>query len=167
MPLRPTDPTALAREWPISEAPRAAVGCDEAETLPVASKATPDRGEPRERVVHVVEYSRYPRRIAEESRRIAYTQDRSATGLGLDLPEPLDPGELVRVTLRDIDGRIDMDGLARVVWCHPQDSGRARAGVAMLREKGERPLMRVRADRAGALALRRAANTRSPRVARR
>jgi len=113
----------------------------------------PERAELRERVVHVVEYSRYPRRVADESRRIAYTQDRSATGLGLDLPEALDPGELLRVTLRDIDGEVDMDGLARVVWCRPQDSGRARAGLAMLREKGERPMMRLRAaedrDRCG------------------
>ena len=102
------------------------------------------REETREPTVHVVEYSRYPRRIADESRRVAYTQDRSETGLGLDLPEPVAPGELLHVTLRDIDGEVAIDGLARVVWCEVSDRGRARAGVAMLREQGQKPMMRVR-----------------------
>lgn len=102
------------------------------------------REEAREPVVYVVEYSRYPRRIAHETRRVAYSQDRSETGLGLDLPEPVDPGELLHVTLRDIDGQVAIDGLARVVWCETGEKGRARAGVAMLRGRGEKPMMRVR-----------------------
>jgi hypothetical protein len=102
------------------------------------------RREPRERTVNIVEYSRYPRRLANEGRRIAYTQDRSASGLGLDLSERVWPGELLQVTLRDIDGAIAVDGLARVVWCRNAEGGRVHAGVSMLREKGERPLMRVR-----------------------
>ena len=102
------------------------------------------RLENRQRVVHVVEYSRYPRRLASENRRIAYTQDRSETGLGLDLPERVRPGELLQVTMRDIDGQVSVDGLARVVWCHETEGGRARAGVSILRENGHRPLMRVR-----------------------
>ncbi len=110
-----------------------------------------ERTEPRQQVVHLVEYSRYPRRYPGDDRRIAYTQDRSRSGLGLDLPEGVSPGELLRVTLRDIDGEIDMDGLARVVWCRQLDSGRSRAGLSMLRESGERPLMRVRNDRSGTL----------------
>ena len=109
---------------------------------------TPLRREPRERTVHIVEYSRYPRRLANEGRRVGYTQDRSATGLGLDLGEKVWPGELLQVTLRDIDGTVSIDGLARVVWCREVESGRAHAGVSMLREKGERPLMRVRHSRA-------------------
>ena len=102
------------------------------------------RREPRERTVHIVEYSRYPRRLTDEGRRVGYTQDRSATGLGLDLGEKVWPGELLQVTLRDIDGTVSIDGLARVVWCREVEGGRAHAGVSMLREEGERPLMRVR-----------------------
>ena len=102
------------------------------------------RREPRERTVNIVEYSRYPRRLANEGRRVAYTQDCSASGLGLDLSERVWPGELLQVTLRDIDGTIAVDGLARVVWCRQAEGGRVHAGVSMLREKGERPLMRVR-----------------------
>jgi hypothetical protein len=113
-------------------------------TAKTEAKSSYERAEIRQQVVHVVEYSRYPRRDPGEDRRIAYTQDRSRTGLGLDLPETVHPGELLRITLRDIDGEIDMDGLARVVWCKEKASGRARAGLAMLRESGERPLMRVR-----------------------
>ncbi|MEZ4291276.1 MAG: hypothetical protein R3E53_12365 [Myxococcota bacterium] len=67
----------------------------------------------RERVVHLVEYSRFPRRERGDARRIAYTQDRSDSGLGLDLPEPVSPGELLQVSLRDIDGLHSVDGLAR------------------------------------------------------
>lgn len=113
-----------------------------------------ERIEARQRVVHVVEYSPYPRRASSEDRRVAYTQDRSDTGLGLDLPERVEPGELLRVTLRDIDGGIDLDGLARVVWCQETLSGRARAGIAMLQENGERPMMRVRKTIRGAQACR-------------
>ena len=102
------------------------------------------RREPRERVVHVVEYSRYPRRLADESRRVGYTQDRSTHGLGLDLGERVHPGELLQVTLRDIDGTVSIDGLARVVWCRDGENGRMQAGLCMLREAGERPMMRVR-----------------------
>ncbi len=101
------------------------------------------RLESRERVVHVVEYSHYPRRLASENRRVAYTQDRSRSGLGLDLPERVRPGELLRVTLRDIDGAPSIDGLCRVVWCKEAGDGRARAGVALLREQGRRRMMRV------------------------
>ena len=107
----------------------------------------PERTETRQRVVHVVEYSRYPRRDPDEDQRVGYTQDRSTTGLGLDLPEGVKPGELLRIRLRDIDGEIDMEGLARVVWCESLNSGRARAGLAILRESGERPMMKVRPRR--------------------
>ena len=51
------------------------------------SGGVPLRLEARQSIVHVVEYSRYPRRLASENLRVAYTQDRSETGLGLDLPE--------------------------------------------------------------------------------
>jgi len=102
------------------------------------------RAEVRRPVVHLVEYSRYPRHDPSEDRRVAYTQDRSESGLGLDLNEVVEPGELLRITLRDIDGEVDTDGLARVVWCRPGESGRARAGLAMLRENGEKPMIRVR-----------------------
>ena len=109
-----------------------------------AAEGVPLRLESRKRVVNVVEYSHYPRRLATENRRIAYTQDRSEGGLGLDLPERVRPGELLQVTVRDIDGGVEVDGLARVVWCHETEGGRARAGVAILREEGQRRMMRVR-----------------------
>ncbi len=110
---------------------------------PSPQQASP-RLEPRDSVVQVVEYSRYPRRRAGETRRIAYTQDRSRSGFGLDLPETLEPGELLQLIVRDIDGGVGLDGLARVIWCEPAATGRARAGVSMLREQGEQPMMRVR-----------------------
>jgi hypothetical protein len=116
----------------------------------------PARTELRQRVVHLVDYSRYPRRDPREEQKVAYTQDRSSTGLGLDLPEAVKPGELLRITLRDIDGEIDVDGLARVVWCRPEESGRARAGLSMLQEKGDKPMMRVPNAQNSAAAQRRA-----------
>lgn len=109
-----------------------------------AQEATSRRREHRQRVVHVVEYSRYPRRLADEARRVGYTQNRSPSGLGLDLEERVCPGELLQVTLRDIDGTVAIDGLARVVWCRDADGGRALAGLSILRENGDRPMMRVR-----------------------
>jgi len=111
----------------------------------VGPSQTTTRRERRDSVVHVVEYSRYPRRRVGETRRIAYTQDRSESGFGLDLPEALEPGELLQLIVRDIDGEVALDGLARVIWCEPTEAGRARAGVSTLRERGEQPMMRVRA----------------------
>jgi hypothetical protein len=110
-------------------------------------QTAPQRVEPRQRIVHVVEYSRYPRRSVNETQRVAYTQDLSRTGLGLDLREQIAPGELLRVILREIDGTILVDGLARVVWSNDLKDGRSRAGVAILRETGERTMMRVRPRR--------------------
>lgn len=112
------------------------------------NEGVPLRLENRERTVYVVEYSHYPRRLASETRRVGYTQDRSESGLGLDLPERVRPGELLRVTVRDIDDSIQIDGLCRVVWCRDGEGGRVRAGVAMLREEGQRNMMRVRRRRA-------------------
>jgi hypothetical protein len=102
------------------------------------------RSESRQAVVHVVEWSRYPRRSVGEKRNVAYTQDRSDMGLGLDLPESVEPNELLSITLRDIDGKHSIEGLARVIWCRPAEGGRFRAGLALLREEGERPMLRVR-----------------------
>ena len=108
------------------------------------SQGIPLRLESRQSTVHVVEYSRYPRRDASENRRVGYTQDRSDSGLGLDLPETVQVGELLQVCVRDIDGQVSVDGLARVVWCKKTEGERARAGVAMLREQGQRTMVRVR-----------------------
>lgn len=100
------------------------------------------RAEGRDRVVHVVEYGPFPRRRASETRRVGFTQDCSAHGLGLDLDEPLRRGELLRVTLRDIDGEASRDGLARVVWCRLGDLDRYRAGLALLPDASPRPRRR-------------------------
>lgn len=104
----------------------------------------PIRSEPRQAIVHVVEWSRYPRRTVGEKRDVAYTQDRSDSGLGLDLAKSVEPNELLSITLRDIDGKQSTHGLARVVWCRPSEGERFRAGLSLLREEGERPLLRVR-----------------------
>lgn len=109
------------------------------------------RCESRQNVVHLVEYSRYPRQDPGEDRKVAYTQDRSATGLGLDLPEIIEPGELLRISLRDIDGLAGMDGLARVVWCQSGEAGRVRAGLSILRETSERPMVRIRGAKASGI----------------
>mgnify|MGYP000170762667 CR=1 FL=1 len=108
------------------------------------TEGVPLRRYSRQGGVNIGKCSNYAVRLVAESRRVAYTQDRSDSGLGLDLPERVRPGELLRVTLRDIDGQIDVDGLARVVWCKATDNGRPRAGVSMLRAEGQRTMMRVR-----------------------
>ena len=111
---------------------------------PTETEEMPIRSEPRQAVVHVVEWSRYPRRTVGEKRGVAYTQDRSETGLGLDLPEAVRPNELLSITLRDIDGKQSIEGLARVIWCRPGEGDRFRAGLCLLREEGKRPLLRIR-----------------------
>jgi len=108
-----------------------------------------ERAEVRERVVHVVEYSRYPRRDRGEDRRVAYTQDRSKSGLGLDMPEGVLPGELLRITLRDIDGR-DFVGVDHILWgndyphfegCYPHSRENMRLAFSSVDPKEVRMML--------------------------
>jgi hypothetical protein len=87
------------------------------------------RREPRRDGVRIVEYTRFPRVGPFAGPRFAFTRDHSASGMciGCDEPEPV--GALLRVSVRDLDGRASSPRLERVVWCEPAGDGRFWLGL--------------------------------------
>ena len=88
----------------------------------------PVRREPRVESVRAVEYSHFPRFSPEQTPRLGFTRDVSASGMcvGADAPEPV--GALLRVTVRGVDGA-SLASLERVVWCSGAPDGRWWIGL--------------------------------------
>ena len=63
--------------------------------------------------------------------------DESPSGLCVQLHEPVAVGGSLAVTLRDPDGRVTRETVARVTWCRPRDGGRYNAGLAVMGDAGE------------------------------
>lgn len=103
----------------------------------------PMRAEKRERVVRVVEYSHYPRISKDERRNVGFTRDESPSGMCLAVSAREAKGTLLRVALRNVDGRATLDALVRVVWCDARPDGRYWLGLALLERKG-RQMLKVR-----------------------
>ena len=84
---------------------------------------------PRNEGVRIVEYSRFPRSGPDAGPRLAFARDVSATGLCIGCEEPEPPGTVLRVAVRDLDGRPCPARLVRVVWCEPAGDGRHWLGL--------------------------------------
>ncbi len=95
------------------------------------------RCEPREEVLRIVEYTRFPRLAPEARPQLGFTRDLSPSGLclGADTAEPI--GSLLRVTVREIDGRATPASVQRVVWCSSERDGRFWLGLELLAEPQE------------------------------
>ena len=87
------------------------------------------RREPREESVRIVEYSRFPRGAPEPGLRYGFTRDFSASGMCVGVDEGEPAGALLRITLRDIDGRPARNAIERVVWCSETRDGRYWLGL--------------------------------------
>ncbi len=98
------------------------------------------RREGRERLVRRVEYSRFPRVTADQRERAGFTRDVSASGLCLraEVEEPT--GSLLRLVVRDVDGRPTLESLARVAWRRPTPHGGWWLGLSLLEERRARSL---------------------------
>jgi hypothetical protein len=93
------------------------------------SYQSPFRSETRRDEVRIVEYTLFPRVAAGEMPRIGFTRDVSESGMciGSDQPEPV--GSLLRVVVRDADGRPERPCVERVVWCRAASDGRHWIGL--------------------------------------
>ncbi len=98
------------------------------------------RREPRERIVRMVEYTPFPRVSRDLEKRVAFTRDESRSGMCLGSDRPAEVDELLRITVRGVDGRPTLDCLARVMWCTPRPEGRYWFGVALVGEARPRML---------------------------
>jgi hypothetical protein len=92
----------------------------------------PPRSDKRERVVHAVEYSQYPRIDAGQRTHVGYTRDLSQGGLCFGAKTANRVGDLIRVTLRGVDGGVAYEGLGRVAWCEARENDEYWVGVAKL-----------------------------------
>jgi hypothetical protein len=97
------------------------------------------RREERERAIRIVDYTAFPRTAPDAGPRIGFTRDLSPSGMciGVDASEP--PGSLLRVTLRDVDGRPARSGAWRVVWCSAERDGRFWLGLELVAESHAQP----------------------------
>ena len=104
---------------------------------------TATRQESRERRVRMVEYAVFPRIASDQRMRPVFTCDLSGSGMCLGTDRSETEGTLLRVILRDVDGRPTSDVLAQVIWCQPQQDGRFRIGLHQVAE-ARRTLLKVR-----------------------
>ena len=101
------------------------------------------RSEKREQVVRSLEYSRYPRRDRRQRRLPALTRDESASGLGIVMHQPEPEGALLQIGLQTLDGEIEREALALVIWCRPREDGRYTAGLSLIQGCDSRAQPRV------------------------
>ena len=99
------------------------------------------RREHREEGVRYVEYSPFPRVSADQRERSGFTRDLSPSGLCLRTKRAETPGSLLRVVVRDVDGRPTLESVARVAWTRPTRDGAWQLGLALL---DRRPQAKVR-----------------------
>jgi hypothetical protein len=100
----------------------------------MASGAVGVRSEERQETIRIVEYSRFPRAAPQQNLRIGFTRDLCAAGmcLGVDECEPV--GSLLRLCVRDVDGRRANTFIGRVVWTREERDRRFWLGLELLTE---------------------------------
>ncbi len=106
-----------------------------------ASQGT--RRERRKEVVRHVEYYPYPRARSDQGLRIGFTRDLSPSGMCLRVDTPERVGSLLRVTLREVDGRPTLESIARIAWSAPSIDGGLWIGLTLVEASRPRPV-RVR-----------------------
>ncbi len=85
-----------------------------------------------------MEYARFPRVGPGRGSRIGFTRDISASGMCIGADEPETVGALLRVAIRDLDGRPSRPSIERVVWCSPARDGRHWIGLERLTDTHSR-----------------------------
>jgi hypothetical protein len=103
-----------------------------------ALRPGPIRRESRTDTVRIVEYTRFPRVGPDHGTRVGFTRDLSATGMCIGTDEPESVGALLRVAIRDLDGRPSPPCIERVVWCSRARDGRHWVGLERLTGRNSR-----------------------------
>ncbi len=90
------------------------------------------RCEPRADTVRIVHYTRFPRMGPDSAWRVGFSRDLSAYGLCIGADDPEGPGSLLRVIIREIDGRATRPSIVRVAWCAEARDDRYWIGLEQL-----------------------------------
>jgi len=72
--------------------------------------------------------------------RIGFTRDVSPSGMCLRVDTPEQVGSLLRVILRDLDGRPLRESIARIAWSSPTVDGGHWIGLALVEAGQPRPI---------------------------
>ncbi len=100
-----------------------------------AARSSAGRGtrrEPREKLVRHVEYCPFPRARSDQCLQVGFTRDLSPSGMCVHVDTPERLGSLLRVTLRDVDGRPKLESIARIAWSGPAADGGFWIGLSLL-----------------------------------
>jgi hypothetical protein len=90
------------------------------------------RREEREAVVRVVEYASFPRMAPEPELQLGFTRDISRSGMCLGVDRCEGVGSLLRLSVRDLEGRPAEARIGRVAWTSSERDGRHWLGVEVL-----------------------------------
>jgi len=90
------------------------------------------RREPREKLVRHVEYCPFPRARSDQCLHVGFTRDLSPSGMCVHVDTPERLGSLLRVTLRDVDGRPKLESIARIAWASPAADRGFWIGLALV-----------------------------------
>ena len=85
-----------------------------------------------DRAMRIAEYTPFPRFSRHQRKRLGFTSDTTEPVLRVTVRDPEKPGTLLRVVVRGIDGRPQLDTLARVAWCEEKNSCHLSLGLAVL-----------------------------------
>ncbi len=94
-----------------------------------AHDCDPIRREPRDDVLRIADYTRFPRTGSAPRPGLGFTRDLSDAGicLGVDAAESV--GSLLCVAIRGLDGLAGLWAIHRVVWCSAERDGRYWLGL--------------------------------------
>jgi hypothetical protein len=90
------------------------------------------RREPREDTIRIVEYAHFPRDAADQRQRLGFTRDFSRSGMCLGADNDEGVGALLKLCVRDLDGRSPEPVVARVVWSSAERDGRFWLGLQLI-----------------------------------
>lgn len=93
------------------------------------------RREARTEEVRIVDYAGFPRVADDPGLRVGFTRDHSPSGMCLGVDEAENVGSLLRVVIRDLQGRPARCAVERVVWCRPARDGRFWIGLELVAEQ--------------------------------
>ncbi len=98
----------------------------------------PTRREPREQVLRIADYARFPRTAPDPSPGLGFTRDLSDAGICLGVDDAESIGSLLCVAIRGLDGRVGPRAIHRVVWCSAERDGRYWLGLERISDPNVR-----------------------------
>lgn len=99
----------------------------------------PNRGGRVSPEARLAEWSPFPRSRPDPQWQVGFARRVSTSALRLDVEHGVPVGSLLRVLLRDADGRPTLDAVTRVDWALQDDQARVTVGLSVVAEAGREP----------------------------